>query len=611
MKLRDIRKQYPQYDMLSDEELARGLHSKFYSQLDFKDFSKRIGYLKGANPAEYDPESPEFRARYGAQSGSDFQNFRAGWGKGVVDLGRGAGQLLGLVSREDVQAARERDADLMATKAGKAGNISGSIATTLPAVFIPGANTVAGSAAIGAATGALQPSTSTSETLTNIGLGGATGLGATLAARGVAAGYQGAKSLIDPFTRSGQERIAARTLTTFAGGREGARAAIDTIENAAPALPGVQPTTAEVANNAGLAQLERTLRNNPELAKVFTDRSSANKNAILDALEGIAGDSGKVSSAKAARAAAADPLYEAAKKTVVRADSELGKLLARPSMTSAWSRAQKLAAEAGDEVGEAGASISGKTLHYLKMAMDDIADDPKTAGIGAHEARAVSATRDKLVEWIDRNVPDYRAAREAFRQGSRPINQMQIGQALRDKLQPALADFGAETRIRPQAFAQALREGDDLAAQATGFSGAKMADVMDPSQTQTLNQVGEQLARRVSADELGRAVGSPTGQNMVSQNVLRQVLGPLGLPDSALSKAAENALLQSAMRPAQFVGKIGEERVLSRLAEAGLDPKQAKKLLELGLSESEILGFLRYQGALGPALISGAHAAGE
>jgi hypothetical protein len=609
MKLAEVRKQYPQYDALSDNELAHALHDKFYSQLDFKDFSKRIGYVRGAFPEEYDSDSPEWRKKYGALSGSDFQNFRAGWGKAAVDLGRGAGQWLGLVSREDVANSRERDQELMSTKAGRGGSFAGSIANAVPAAFVPGANTLAGSAAIGAGLGALQPSVSTGETAGNIGLGAATGPASLLAGRGIAAGYRGGKSLIEPFTKGGQERIAGRTLTAFAGGPKGAQAAINAIDNATPPLPGAQPTAAELANNAGLAQLERTLKNNPELATKFSDRSMANKNAILNALDDIAGDSSKMTAARSAREAAASPLYDAAKNAKVKTDSELGKLLARPSMTSAWGRAEKLAAEGGDQLGKPGADISGKTLHYLKMAMDDIADDPKTAGIGAHEARAVVSTRNKLVEWIDKNIPEYKAARDTFKASSRPINQMQVGKELRDKLQPALADFGANTRIRPQAFAQAMREGDDLAASATGFSGAKMADVMDPSQMRSLNQVGEQLARRANADELGRATGSNTGQNIVSQNVLRQFLGPFGLPESSMQRAAESTLMQSVMRPAQFAGKLGEERVLQRLAAAGLDPKEARRLLELGLSENQIMGFLKYQGLLAPAAVSGTNTA--
>jgi hypothetical protein len=109
--------------------------------------------------------------------GTFLQNAAAGYGKTLTDLGRGAGQWLGLVSRQDVQDSRERDAPLNATAGGRTGEIGGAILNTLPALAIPGANTVAGAGAIGAVTGALQPSTSTGETARNIGLGGALGAG--------------------------------------------------------------------------------------------------------------------------------------------------------------------------------------------------------------------------------------------------------------------------------------------------------------------------------------------------------------------------------------------------------------------------------------------------
>lgn len=99
----------------------------------------------------------------------------SGFGKAFVDLGRGAGQFLGFESRKDVADSRALDAPLMATTAGKVGNIVGNVAATAPAMAIPGAASVPGAAALGTAFGALQPSTSTKETLTNTGLGAATG----------------------------------------------------------------------------------------------------------------------------------------------------------------------------------------------------------------------------------------------------------------------------------------------------------------------------------------------------------------------------------------------------------------------------------------------------
>ena len=117
-------------------------------------------------------------ANYGPTQGmGTAERIRAGAGKAFVDLGRGAGQLVGAVDRQDVADYRALDAPLMATKAGTAGNFAGNVAAVAPAMFIPGANTVAGAGLVGATTGFLQPSVSTGETLTNIALGGAAGAG--------------------------------------------------------------------------------------------------------------------------------------------------------------------------------------------------------------------------------------------------------------------------------------------------------------------------------------------------------------------------------------------------------------------------------------------------
>ena len=53
--IQEIRSQYPQYNQLSDEDLARALHGKFYSDMDFGEFSERIGLA----PAQEAPTIPE------------------------------------------------------------------------------------------------------------------------------------------------------------------------------------------------------------------------------------------------------------------------------------------------------------------------------------------------------------------------------------------------------------------------------------------------------------------------------------------------------------------------------------------------------------------------
>jgi hypothetical protein len=591
-------------DDLDEAAITRAIEKEILPQA-------RRAALKQKDPSEYDPESPLFKAKYGATSGmGGLQKFAAGYGKATVDLGRGLGQYGGMVSRQDVADSRSRDAELLSSGAGRAGNIVNSVAMFAPTAAIPGANTVAGAAAIGAGIGATQPSTSTGETVKNTALGGVFSAGGLLAGRGLAAGYRGGKALIEPLTKGGQERIAARTLEAYAGGRQGAQQAASSIaQNSADVLPGYKPTTAELAGNAGLSQLERTVKNNPEYLTAFTDRARGNTAAVVDAVDTIAQGPAALESAKAARSAAAKPLYDAATKGAARADAEFGKLVSRPSMSTAWDKAQALASEAGEQLPPA-PDMTGKSLHYLKMAMDDLADNPAANGFAGNQARAVKDTRAAFMSWLEKAIPEYKTARTTYAQMSRPVNQMEVGQALKDKLVPAMNDFtpGGGAGLRPNAFAQAMRDGDALAARTLDRNSASLADIMEPAQMGTLNQIGRTVVRKTTNENLGRAVGSNTGQNIVSQNVVRQFLGPLGLPESTMQRAAESTLLQTVMRPAQWAGKLGEQRAMSLLAEAALDPKIAEEMLRIGVPAQKV-GMLRFQGLLGPTAASGTNAA--
>lgn len=99
----------------------------------------------------------------------------AGTGKAFVDLGRGAGQLAGRVSTQDVRETRRLDAPLMESGAAKFGNFVGNVAATALAMLVPGANTVAGAGLIGGVLGALQPAESMREKAIQTAVGTAGG----------------------------------------------------------------------------------------------------------------------------------------------------------------------------------------------------------------------------------------------------------------------------------------------------------------------------------------------------------------------------------------------------------------------------------------------------
>jgi hypothetical protein len=124
----------------------------------------------------YPPQSIDLYNADPTEGMSGTQKFLAGAGKGMTDIGRGIGQVAGLVDQQSIDDAKRRDAPLMNTGAGTAGAITGSVATMLPAMAIPGVNTYAGAAALGAGTGALAPVASDESRLTNTALGAAGGL---------------------------------------------------------------------------------------------------------------------------------------------------------------------------------------------------------------------------------------------------------------------------------------------------------------------------------------------------------------------------------------------------------------------------------------------------
>lgn len=109
-------------------------------------------------------------------TGSFAENSLAGTGKAFADIGRGVSQLVGFgPNKEETQEIRRRDAPLMKTGGGIAGNISGNVALFAPLAMVPGANAVAGAGAIGVTMGALSPAEDVQERLLNMGKGGALG----------------------------------------------------------------------------------------------------------------------------------------------------------------------------------------------------------------------------------------------------------------------------------------------------------------------------------------------------------------------------------------------------------------------------------------------------
>lgn len=523
---------------------------------------------------------------------SGMDKFLAGVGEGMTNVARGLGQAVGVVSRGDIKDSRSNDRWLNATGAGQAGNVVGSIASMLPTFWIPGANTVAGSAAVGGMAGLLAPSESTGETVKNTALGGAIGPAAIMAGRGIGAAYTGGKALMEPFTKAGQEAIAARTLRQFATNPERAAA---NLRSATELVPGSRPTMAQVAQDPGLAQLERTLANNPQSGAQLAEMYAAQRSARSSALNSIAGTDSYYRGIKDGRRVFAAEDYGRAMAEGIDPQMaqamgpQIASLMGRPSIQQARSEAIALAKENGQKVGNFG-SIEG--LDWLKKGLDNLISKASGNGssVGKERLRAMVQTKDDLMSVIEQVSPAYKVANDNFAGMSRQINAMDAARAIRDKFEPALNGYGATGAEHAQAYARALDAAKESIKRSSGID-RPLGAVMPAQDLLMLENIARDLARKASADG-SRAVGSNTAQNLASQNLLRQILGPTGLPQSW----AESGVLQAALAPYTGLTKLAgsEQAMLGRLTSAAASPTDAAALLTaIEKSKPGLLDLLR------------------
>lgn len=502
--------------------------------------------------------------------------FLAGMGKAFYDVGRGAGQLVGMVDKKDVDEAKRLDAPLMKTGAGMAGNIAGNVAAAVPTAFLPGAASIPGAALSGAAFGALQPVGEGESRIQNTALGGALGGGSVAAGRALVAGVKGGKALVEPFTKKGQEAIVGRTLARFGGDQ-------------APALTkgatdGFQPTLAQATQNPGFAVLEEAAQSaDPIIKNAFVQRHLAQNEALMKALESVGGDKKALDMAKGVRSLMSEQLYkEAAQEGVDKGMAkaiapQIKNIMERPSMIKAADKAKEIFGEESVALAKSG---SVKGLQYMKQALDDMIETASgpTTSIGKNQLRALEQTRSDLISIIEEIAPKQRLADANYRFYSKPVNEMQAVQELTKKLRPALMEAapGAPTRLTPNQFSTALRELDDNLPKLTGYPGATRENTMSAKGLKALEGVNKDLALRATTQDKTKGLNSITAQNLASQNLMRQMFGPLGMPNSWL----ESNVMPTILRPLNFAMKAQEPMIQQRMADVLLDPELAMMMMQ-------------------------------
>lgn len=386
----------------------------------------------------------------------------------------------------------------------------------------------------------------------------------------------------DMASQKGHQRIAENILRASATDPQAAAAALAKVGSV---VPGSAPTVAQAAMDPGLAQLERTLLNNPQTApglqSRFADQRAA-RGAAIDEVAATAPGSGTYyDDINEGRRIFANEDYAAARRAGINPEMaasmqpEIASLLERPSIKAAINDARRLAAETGESIDDVG-SVQG--LDWVKKALDNQiskAGNGTTSSIGAEDLRALNQTRSDLNATLEQLAPAYREANRNFAAMSRQINSMDVARDLERTYTPASAAFGESAREQGGAYMKALRNSRDNVSRATGRD-LDLAGAMDTREIYALENVGRDLSRKEFAETAGRAVGSPTAQNMLHQQMIRQIMEGAGLPGST---GVNNMVLNTIMRPVAFAGKLAEKPITDRLLELALDPQRASQAL--------------------------------
>ena len=533
---------------------------------------------------------------YAGQDVGQMGTLMRGLGGAKVALDRAALGLKGLVtdlSPEDKALLEQGKAFVnQGGTAANVGNIAGDVALgaptalgaqiaiakgaakVLPRALAMIASNPVGSAAIGGgATAAALTPENRGEAAALGGAGGALGEVGGRVASGL---YQGGKALVEPFYQSGRERILKRSLERFATDPNAVRAAA---ANPQVLVPGAMPTLAETTMDPGIAQLQRgAAAASSDVASALAESNKQRIGAYKSVLNDLAGDETRRQAADTARETAARNLYGQAYAQNPQANltpalqAEIDALMKRPSIQAAIGEARQLAAEEGRQITNQG-SIQG--LHDIKRVLDGKIGEAVRAGNNT-QARALEDTQAKLLNVIETLAPDYANARTTYRELSKPINQMDVGEALSNRLFPALSNYSDDlARTRGETYAKALEDSKQLVRKATGLNNADLGTVLTPQQLANVQGIARDIARNTAAAELARVPGSPTAQYLAAGNVMRGIGGPVGLPQGFV----DSMLGQTFNKVLSMGLQIPEQQLQKSLGQALTDPQTAARLM--------------------------------
>lgn len=376
-----------------------------------------------------------------------------------------------------------------------------------------------------------------------------------VAARGLGDLYGAGKEAVKPFTTSGREQIVGGILAESA---DDAQRAAQNLANVKQYVPNSPVTTAEAAGDAGLAGLQRGFRN--QGANPFSDIESQQNAARNRVFDRLAQDKSALALGREQRDAVTAPIREAAfgsKRNVLPMEplDEITAIMKSPvGKRDAVSSAMKWA---HDKI------IAVKDPEELYAIRQDINDAMQGKFDGDKPALRLAKSqlkqvKDALDNTIERGAPGFKSYVEKYAAASKPINQQEVLQDIRNRVSLTAAPdqrTGYEFLSQPK-LSNILRD-----------ESGELKRTLTPDQLSVLGNVSKDMERSASLNARNiRASGSDTAQNLNGGKVVKQFL-------------SEHAVGKIPLGIGRLLQGMSEKQINELTIESLKDPQLARRLL--------------------------------
>jgi len=266
-------------------------------------------------------------------------------------------------------------------------------------------------------------------------------------------------------------------------------------------------------------------------------------------------------------------------KEKVGADKSLQSMLGKPSMQAAVSDALKSAQETNSYFPAAvGEKFSVANLQRIKESLDaNIATAKASVNAGKRPELSpaeLTATKNQFIDWLGSKVPEWKTARETYAEQSKPINRMEIRQALAEKI---TSNLNPEGKLQGTAFKNALAEGRGIIKKSTGEARyGKLSEIMTPAEMKDFQNISDELARVAKTEEQASR-GAMAGRIIPASTI---PLAP-GLISKVVT--VTNTLIR------KLQGKVTDKVARDLAMDLVVNPEQGAIALEKALARSEKL----------------------